>query len=256
MAFGKRLKPPQRAGDDIGVGFTTPVPTQEAVDRAAGLCDQVHAILGATASIAFQIKAGGAVSEQGYDAGSDPQNHPLPIGGFARHFNFVRDGLPSHGVYAFAGTDGAVDVGAQLVFLEMATAATRLNALCWEAQPDGGLSMALQSEAAREEIDRIIVTAGFLGVMLETLIESRGGGVTARSIKDHLKLWADRARDLMIEPNDFDRYYPNVPWPVTITEVEVKDHQGQLVVNSVYLPETLATPVRTAMMLEQMQATG
>jgi hypothetical protein len=281
MAFGKRnggVASPtstpnlaRRASDRVAaavpaapvapVAAVLPMARADFLERIGQLKEHVEEMFLQAVVVAESIKEGGRINDRGFASAIERKAHPICIAGFSRHFNFMLDGKLQHGVVAFAREGKVVDPQAQLLLFELATTVIRFNAMCWEAYDDGALTMALQSQTSRGDIDRIIALSGTMTGLIDNLVageaslEATGRPVPAEAARQKLYGWLNRAREAMVEPARFEALAPKLAWPVSVVEMGVADHAGQLVVNHVYLPEQLAKPIMETMAREQAKAT-
>ena len=232
---------------------SVPMTSADFVERIGGLKDHLERISQQAARLAASIKSGSRIDTPGFSGAYDADSFPIGITGFSRHFNFAFKGAIHHGVLAFRGEGETLDNRAQLHLFELATTIMRFNGLCWTAYTDGALSMAVQSETARFDVDRIIALSASMAGLLDNLVKGelarRSGGlpVTAQAARQNLSGWVKRARESMIEPSRWDMLMPNFTWPISVVEMGIADHAGQLVVNHTYLPAVLAKPVMDTM---------
>ena len=81
--------------------------------------------------------------------------------------------------------------------------------------------------------------------------EQKKKGPDAAKMKKTIAEWNAKAKQAMLAKDRFDFHFPDVAAPVFLAETETPDHQGQLVVNQVYLPVELAQPVMAKMAAAQ-----
>ena len=239
---------------------SVPMTSADFVERIGKLKDHLERINQQAVRLAACIKSGARIDTPGFSGAYDADSYPIGLTGFSRHFNFVLKGAIHHGVLAFRGEGDALDNRAQLHLFELATTIMRFNGLFWAAYTDGALSMAVQSETARIDIDRIIALSAIMGGLVDNLLagevtrRASGTAVGVQAARQNLAVWVKRAREAMIEPARWDMLVPGFAWPISVVEVGIADHAGQLVVNHVYLPAVLAKPVMETMARETAKA--
>lgn len=260
MSFGKR--PPGTSGPaktSSTPAGNVPMASPAFIARAVELKLHVELVLRDATLVAEAIRNATGIDGSAYSTFA-PDSFPLRIAGLDRHFNFMRDGKMRHAVYAYSRPGGALDRTAQLHLFELATAAKALNAICVDALRDDALAVALQSATVRDNVDRIIVLSGHFAALLENLEAStmaRNGGQRLPRLdgmQQRLDEWEARIKDAMLDSQRAESLAPDIGWPVFLYETEADDHEGQLVVNHVYLPKELAGPVMQAMAREQAKA--
>lgn len=282
MAFGKRTQVatagPRPAPGPVRIAgpgpqhASQPAPTQALqvpltnpafAARVGLLIADMTRVLGEATTLAKLIRSGERLDTAAFHGAIAPETFPINIAGFNRHFNFQRDGKLKHGVYCYVLPGDALDRKAQLHLLEMTTAIHSFNTLCIAGHEDDALPIALQSHGARDSLDKAIVMSAHFCATLHNLLyqhtvlsgspEQKKRGPDAAKMTKTIVEWNTKAKQSMLLKDRFNFHYPDVAVPVILAEAETVDHQGQLVVNQVYLPVELAQPVMAKMAAAQVR---
>ncbi len=274
MAFGKRTEvantgarpaprpaPPSTQPSASPSAPAVPLTNPAFAARLGLLIADLTRVRGEATAIAKLIRSGARLDTAAFHGAIAPETFPINVAGFSRHFNFQRDGKLKHGVYCYVLPGDVLDRKAQLHLLEMATAIHSFNTMCIASHEENALPIALQSPGARDSVDKVIVMSAHFCGTLHNLVyqqavlsgspEQKKKGPDAAKMKQTIAEWSVKAKQAMLAKDRFDFHYPDVAGPVFIAETETADHQGQLVVNQVYLPVELAQPVMAKMAAAQ-----
>lgn len=262
MPFGKRTaSAPTPLRPNAPAVSVVPLTHPVFGERVGLLLADMKRVLSEAAVLAGRINTGELLDASSFNSVFEPESYPINIAAFSRHFNFQRDGRLRHAVFCYLSPDEALDRTAQLHLLELTTAISSFNTLCFDSHQEGALQIAFQSKTARDSVDRAIVLSSYFCGVLDNLIYQNAAATAKAGTKaretDPVRMqrciddWSTKAKQAMLAKDRFDFYLPVVPAPILLAETEVADHAGQVVVNQVYLPVELATPVLAKMAATQ-----
>ena len=241
MAFGKRRL------DSVRAAATGPGEPEVLgpVQRLEALHQDLERLFDTTCRIADAVRGETVVAVPVIlDDKPDPEAGPLLLKGFYRHFARRDDDCVVHSMLAYRAPDAGspTDPNAQFHLSQLTGRAMEFNMFCQRAELDQALGVALQAPSVPAMVDAILVPAAFFLGLLENMIAMASdaeANVAAPDLTEQ-KATIDRyllmASDRMLDPRGLEGLRPAVAWPFVGIEIDIRPHDGDYFLNSVYFP--------------------
>lgn len=251
MAFGKRgigVRSTERtpapplsivALETIGEALPLDGSAEAARARHRALRDDLRQLHGDAALLADVIREREALDPVALMVARSPEDFPLRLTDFERHFSHVVNGTTLLSVFCLAPREetGAARPLLQAEFVQLFGDALALNQSCLAAHTEGALSILLQSADVWDRIDAIIVRSAVAAALVAVLAPDPIDGSACDDDGEAIVTAIARARARLLVPEDFERRIPKLSWPVTVSERIVARYPGARTINGVYVPE-------------------